>query len=247
MRQPGGGPNRPRYCARTTRGNNGDVAVLRDTAYSGKGYWLVAADGGVFAFGDAAFLASTGALRLSQPVVGMAASPTGKGYWLAAADGGVFAFGDARFRGSTGAVRLNSPMVGVAASPSGRGYRLVAGDGGVFAFGDAAFLGSTGAIRLNAPMVGLAALPPCRPAALTPCRPDALTHCRPDALRGCGWRAAGLRSGRCPAGGLDEGGPRLGHALTAPATGLVVEVPIGVVVLEEDELSFHVSEYGQGV
>ncbi len=39
----------------------------------GKGYWLVASDGGIFAFGDAAFYGSTGALTLNKPIVGMAA------------------------------------------------------------------------------------------------------------------------------------------------------------------------------
>jgi hypothetical protein len=39
---------------------------------SGQGYWLVAADGGIFTFGDAAFQGSTGGLRLAQPVIGMA-------------------------------------------------------------------------------------------------------------------------------------------------------------------------------
>ena len=121
------------------------------------GYRLVAADGGVFAFGHAPFLGSTGALRLAQPVVGMAATPSGRGYWLVAADGGVFAFGDAPFLGSTGALRLNRPVVGMAATPSGRGYWLVASDGGVFAFADARFLGSTGALRLAQPMVAMAA------------------------------------------------------------------------------------------
>ncbi len=120
------------------------------------GYRLAAADGGVFAFGDARFLGSTGAIRLNRPVVGTADTPSGNGYWLVASDGGVFAFGDARFLGSTGATRLNSPVVGMAATPSGNGYWLVAADGGVFAFGDARFLGSTGAIRLNRPMVGMA-------------------------------------------------------------------------------------------
>jgi hypothetical protein len=33
------------------------------------GYWLVASDGGIFAFGDAAFLGSMGAARLVAPVV----------------------------------------------------------------------------------------------------------------------------------------------------------------------------------
>ncbi|MGH9164229.1 MAG: hypothetical protein ACRDZW_01795, partial [Acidimicrobiales bacterium] len=64
------------------------------------GYWLAAGDGGVFAFGDAAFRGSLGGQPLNQPVVGMAATPDGGGYWLVAADGGVFAFGDAPFLGS---------------------------------------------------------------------------------------------------------------------------------------------------
>ncbi len=35
----------------------------------GGGYWLIASDGGVFSFGDARFLGSTGNLRLNRPVV----------------------------------------------------------------------------------------------------------------------------------------------------------------------------------
>jgi outer membrane protein assembly factor BamB len=125
-------------------------------AKTGRGYWLVASDGGVFAFGDAHFHGSTGAIRLNQPVVGMAATPDGKGYWLVARDGGVFSFGDAHFRGSTGAIRLNQPVVGMAATPSGNGYWLVASDGGIFAFGDAHFHGSTGTLHLVSPVVGMA-------------------------------------------------------------------------------------------
>ena len=124
-----------------------------------RGYWLAAADGGVFAFGGARFHGSTGGIRLNRPVVGMAPSATGDGYWLVAADGGVFAFGDARFAGSTGGIRLNQPVVGMAPTPSGRGYWLVARDGGVFAFGDARFAGSTGGVRLNQPVVGMAPSP----------------------------------------------------------------------------------------
>ncbi|MGQ0520683.1 MAG: hypothetical protein ACT4PX_05995, partial [Actinomycetota bacterium] len=64
------------------------------------GYWLVASDGGIFAFGDARFLGSTGAIKLNQPIVAMAVSATGLGYRFVASDGGVFCFGDARFLGS---------------------------------------------------------------------------------------------------------------------------------------------------
>jgi hypothetical protein len=58
----------------------------------GQGYWLVAADGGIFNFGDAGFYGSTGNLRLDRPVVGMAAAPNGDGYWLSTADGVTYSF-----------------------------------------------------------------------------------------------------------------------------------------------------------
>jgi hypothetical protein len=41
---------------------------------TGTGYWLVASDGGIFAFGTAPFYGSTGNIRLNQPIVGMAST-----------------------------------------------------------------------------------------------------------------------------------------------------------------------------
>ena len=38
----------------------------------GKGYWMVASDGGIFSFGDARFFGSTGNVPLNQPIVGLA-------------------------------------------------------------------------------------------------------------------------------------------------------------------------------
>jgi hypothetical protein len=38
----------------------------------GRGYWLVASDGGIFGFGGAAFFGSAGSLHLNKPIVGMA-------------------------------------------------------------------------------------------------------------------------------------------------------------------------------
>jgi hypothetical protein len=67
------------------------------------GYWEVASDGGVFAHGSAPFEGSLGGVRLTRPIVGMAADAESDGYWLAASDGGVFAFGGAAFGGSLGA------------------------------------------------------------------------------------------------------------------------------------------------
>ena len=82
----------------------------------GQGYWLVASDGGIFSYGDAAFYGSTGGIRLNQPIVGMSVDLTGTGYWLVASDGGIFAFGTAPYFGSTGNIRLNRPIVGMAAT-----------------------------------------------------------------------------------------------------------------------------------
>ena len=119
----------------------------------------MAADGGVFSYGDASFYGSTGGVNLDKPIVAMAATPDGRGYWLVAADGGVFSYGDASFYGSTGGVNLDKPIVAMAATPDGRGYWLVAADGGVFSYGDASFYGSTGGVNLDKPIVAMAATP----------------------------------------------------------------------------------------
>ena len=126
---------------------------------SASGYWLAAADGGVFSFGNAPYEGSMGGIPLNSPVVGMAAAPDGNGYLMVASDGGIFGFGDAAFFGSMGTHTLNKPVVGINETPDGKGYWLVASDGGVFAFGDAAFYGSMGGTPLNQPIVGITATP----------------------------------------------------------------------------------------
>jgi putative peptidoglycan binding protein/L,D-transpeptidase-like protein len=126
---------------------------------SGQGYWIAAADGGIFNYGDAGFFGSAGALPLNAPIVGIAATPDGRGYWLVASDGGIFSYGDAHYYGSRGGQALNQPIVGMAATPDGGGYWLVASDGGIFSYGDAGFFGSTGSIHLNQPVVGISASP----------------------------------------------------------------------------------------
>ena len=121
------------------------------------GYWTVAKDGGVFAFGDAQFYGSMGGKPLNKPIVGIAGTADAGGYWLVASDGGIFAFGNAQFYGSMGNRHLNQPVVGMQPTRDGKGYWLVASDGGVFNFGDAQFYGSTGNLHLNSPIVGLVA------------------------------------------------------------------------------------------
>jgi hypothetical protein len=101
----------------------------------GRGYWLLARDGGIFTYGNARFFGSTGNLRLNKPVVGIASAPRGRGYWLVASDGGVFCFGDARFAGSGAGSGLT--FLGLVPSATGNGYLLTTRDGRVFAYGDA--------------------------------------------------------------------------------------------------------------
>ncbi|HZT67573.1 MAG TPA: VCBS repeat-containing protein [Acidimicrobiales bacterium] len=121
------------------------------------GYRFVAADGGVFDFGDATYHGSTGNLALAAPIVGMAHTPSDQGYWLVAQDGGIFNFGDAGFHGSAAGRGIKA--VGMAAAPDGQGYWVVDDHGGVYAFGSARFFGSTGALTLAAPIAGMAITP----------------------------------------------------------------------------------------
>jgi hypothetical protein len=79
----------------------------------GRGYWLVASDGGIFAFGAAPFKGSMGGRHLNKPVVGMV--PFADGYLMVGADGGIFDFSTANFLGSLGANPPAHPIVSVAA------------------------------------------------------------------------------------------------------------------------------------
>lgn len=70
---------------------------------SGKGYWLIAADGGVFCYGDAQMMGSVPGLRdsngkplkLNAPITSVAFTPNKDGYCLLSEDGGTFNFGNA--------------------------------------------------------------------------------------------------------------------------------------------------------
>ena len=119
-----------------------------------QGYWLAAADGGVFSFGQAPFVGSAAGVAKS-PVVGIApAVPWG--YVLASKDGGVFAFGSAKYQGSA-AGRSTAPFVGIAMELYGTGaYRLTDNKGMIFRFGDGARdHGDLRGQTLAAPIVGI--------------------------------------------------------------------------------------------
>src|SRR5688500_15312213 len=71
----------------TTYGSTGESVLnsgLVDMAASptGRGYWQLGGDGGVFNYGDARFYGSTGSIRLNSPVRSIAPTRLGDGYWF---------------------------------------------------------------------------------------------------------------------------------------------------------------------
>ena len=108
---------------------------------TGHGYFMIASDGGVFAFGDARFAGSCpGIGGCSGKAVSVMPDSTGNGYWLVTNVGAVYAFGDATFYGAPGPSTV--PVVDAVATPDWRGYWLLYANGVVDSFGDATGLGA---------------------------------------------------------------------------------------------------------
>ncbi len=106
----------------------------------GGGYFMVASDGGVFAFGDARFEGSCpGIGGCIGTAVAVMPDHSGNGYWLVTSAGVVYAFGDAANFGSAPAEQVS--VTAAAATPDGAGYWLLYSNGAVYSFGDAAPFG----------------------------------------------------------------------------------------------------------
>ncbi|HXZ61922.1 MAG TPA: Ig-like domain repeat protein [Acidimicrobiales bacterium] len=105
------------------------------------GYFMVASDGGVFAFGDARFAGSCpGIGGCVGSAVAVLPDHSGNGYWLVTDEGYVYAFGDAGYYGN--AQVSGSLAVDAVATPDGHGYWILYANGTVLSFGDASPLGS---------------------------------------------------------------------------------------------------------
>jgi hypothetical protein len=120
----------------------------------GHGYWLVASDGGIFAFGDAPFRGSAAGADLGTSVTGIAPTHDGRGYWLVAATAGVLTFGDARFLGPSPNTPPFSPTRAIVATPDGHGYWLLQPDDIATGFTDPWPGGALGIVRTAASQVG---------------------------------------------------------------------------------------------
>ena len=106
----------------------------------GGGYFMVASDGGVFAFGDAKFAGSCpGIGGCSGAAVAVMPDATGNGYWLVTRSGLVYPFGDAANYGGPGPQSV--PVTSAVRTPDGRGYWLLFANGAILPYGNAAFYG----------------------------------------------------------------------------------------------------------
>jgi hypothetical protein len=106
----------------------------------GGGYFMVASDGGVFAFGDAQFEGSCpGIGGCSGAAVSVVPDATGRGYWLVTQTGNVYTFGDAPYFGAPGP--QGSPITAAVRSADGHGYYVLLANGTVYSYGDAMRLG----------------------------------------------------------------------------------------------------------
>jgi hypothetical protein len=108
---------------------------------TGRGYFMVASDGGVFAFGDAHFAGSCpGIGGCAGTAVSVMPDSTGMGYWLVTSLGAVYAFGDATFYGAP--APSSASVVNAVATPDWRGYWILYSNGTVASFGDASTMGA---------------------------------------------------------------------------------------------------------
>jgi len=132
----------------------GTAPPIVHTATGRSGYWMLGADGKVYAFGDAKHL---GAPTLPAGVVAadLEATPTGAGYWIVDAAGNVYANGDATALGNipAGSLAPGETVTSLSATPSGKGYWIFTTRGRAIRFGDATFFGDMSRVTLAGPVL----------------------------------------------------------------------------------------------
>jgi hypothetical protein len=124
----------------------------------GRGYFLVGADGGIFAFGDAKFEGSCpGIGGCASGVAAVMTDGSGNGYWVVTYTGDVYAFGDATNYGDPASYLPYATQVPSAVrTPGGNGYWVLFSDGEIYTYGDAAYLGSPfGQVQFSNPAAAI--------------------------------------------------------------------------------------------
>jgi hypothetical protein len=118
------------------------------------GYWMLGADGRVYAFGNAhAFGNAAG------PSVAIAIRHGGSGYWITDGEGNVSAFGAARAHGGRPALGAGEHVSAISATATGNGYWLFTNLGRAFPYGVAHGYGDMSGTHLNGSIVASVATP----------------------------------------------------------------------------------------
>ena len=97
----------------------------------GHGYWLVASDGGIFAFGDARFYGSAGTIHLKRRSSASSRAQTGGAISWWPRTVACLPLAMRRFLGSLPGKRIATSVAAVTPTNSGRGYYVVATNGRV--------------------------------------------------------------------------------------------------------------------
>jgi len=110
-------------------------------SFDDQGYFMVASDGGVFAFGDAKFAGSCpGIGGCAGAAVAVLPDASGNGYWLVTSLGDVYGFGDAPYLGAPG--NQGWPVTSAVRTPDGGGYWVLSANATISNYGDAVNLGT---------------------------------------------------------------------------------------------------------
>ncbi len=137
------------------------AAVLPPTAARPAGYHLLAADGGIFAFGAASPVENPAPKHPGCTWVALGGRSDGSGALALASDGTVAYLGE-RPDESLGAAAGGAPAIDIEVVARGQGFWILDIAGGVFSFGDAGYFGSIPGLGegvSTAPIVGMASTP----------------------------------------------------------------------------------------
>jgi alpha-tubulin suppressor-like RCC1 family protein len=150
----------------TTKAKNGfgygpGASVNKTLPVPKSGYWMLGADGAIYAFGNSKNLG-----RASYPnwptgvaAVAIKALADGSGYWIVDSVGGVHAFGNAHFFGDHPALAAGERVSTLSPTPTGNGYWLFTNRGRAVNYGGASFFGDMRHTQLNGPVIASSATP----------------------------------------------------------------------------------------
>jgi len=105
------------------------------------GYWIIAANGQVFPFGQATDMTDNSGNGVSTIIVAAEGHPSAAGFWTMEQSGRVHSYGAASYLGDPSGPTMPNDFIDMAVTPSGNGYWLMRSTGGVYTYGDAAYSG----------------------------------------------------------------------------------------------------------